>query len=725
MPRFVAHPYLRRRMVGKRMAEAKVMDASGGFAEVAEEHGKVAVDCEDVAGDSTIYIVGGVDGGGSLKYINDFKMCFPGTKHIRTATELRSTKFSVMDTLFLQHLYKSDLTHSMICDVVKATKCRLVINILDYYYFSLEYANAPHNNYLRTDINVPRIILELFSLAKHVLHPTNFTLNSFNKYFPSDNCLVSQYPDFKVLESSLNIPEIKRKTIHIGVLTECSEYKGKEYNSYLASTVTSYNGYRIEYFIVGKSLPAYKENEFFEIIKKNNIHGLLALNKWGETYGYAMSKYLKSGLPFLYNNIGAFKERVPETPHFIKAFNEEITTFTTEHRDLLQEKFKQLLDVIIGNEKPYDPLQMIDLSIEIPDIYKFLFKDDYYSKPLWSTIHKKIKPYAIYFPQFHQIIENDVNFYPGMTDMTSLCELIKSGNPDNLDTPNLKALGLTSLVEYDQSNNALVQRQIELAKRSGICGFCVYYYWFSKNTISKKNMIFEKCIDNFFTEELTDFKVFFNWANEDWSNNAAFTEEGSKMEISNDYTRESIVANFNNLLKYFKHPNYLKINNCPVFYIHHPWFMTEETLLGVKQLFNEMAVENGFDGIYFRASSMDKHYDGVDTFDFCPRYKKIVTRDYIESVGDSNSSSIFFSFNNSARMFKPAKTSITKITSSWKQQQKMLALCIANFIASEQPLFLINSWNEWGENMAIEPGENNGSHYIHLIRRQLAQFLNN
>jgi hypothetical protein len=42
------------------------------------------------------------------------------------------------------------------------------------------------------------------------------------------------------------------------------------------------------------------------------------------------------------------------------------------------------------------------------------------NKEKYEIIHQKIMPYAIYFPQFHEIEENNVNFYKGFTDMVNL-----------------------------------------------------------------------------------------------------------------------------------------------------------------------------------------------------------------------------------------------------------------------------------------------------------------
>ena len=38
-------------------------------------------------------------------------------------------------------------------------------------------------------------------------------------------------------------------------------------------------------------------------------------------------------------------------------------------------------------------------------------------------------------------------------------------------------------------------------------------------------------------------------------------------------------------------------------------------------------------------------------------------------------------------------------------------------------ILLINSWNEWGENMAIEPGEINKTKYLSLLKSNLLSFL--
>ena len=673
-----------------------------------------------------IFILGGVNGGGSLKFVHDFTQIFPNAIHIHTATQLQSYTYDVNDILFCQQLYDTNITHTMICSIYEKYTCRIILSIHDFYYFILSCDKEAHSSYVDTNISIDPIISKLFACAELVIHPSTFTYEIYRTYFPSHNCIISPHIDYTILESNMYIPPITDKTIHIGMFSENTECKGKEYIEFL-TTIKQYKGYTIKIHIVGETIPTYKEHEFFTYIKKYNIHCLLALNKWGETYSYAISKYLKSGLPILYNNIGSYRERIPEKPHYMKVCTEENQC---NDKQLLIDTFHRMILYIVTHAGVGAENMIVDTSIHVPSIYTFVYNPMYSDRTIWNTIYTRIKPFCIYFPQFHQLEENDKNYYPGMTDMKNLIEYIKDGNDDKLDSPDINTLGITSLDEYDLSNPILVNRQIAVARSAGIYGFCIYYYWFSNNTITGKHSIMEKCYDNFFKEELQDFKVFFNWANEDWTKNPAFVKDND-IDISNTYTDEYITANFENLVKYFKHPNYYKINNCPVFYIHHPWFMTEKEIERIIHIFRTSALRIGFNGIHVVVNSMVRKYS-TDTFVFSPNYKDPkyngeytqLTTDYDNTVP----STIFFSFNNRARMYKPRKHAIASIRNSTHvNQKKALIACVNKYKYGERTelntIVLINSWNEWGENMAIEPGTQNGYFYLHLLRSVLTSVL--
>lgn len=320
---------------------------------------------------SKIFIVGGVNGGGSLKFIQDFKSFFP-SKSITCLKELKSIKFNADDILFIQHFFESDLTYKSICKTYLQYKCRIIISIHDFYYFSLEYGNGPHNGYLKNSIYINPDVRQLFSYAEAVIHPSEFTYDIFKKYLPKNNFIISPHIDFKTLNTELYLPLITDMIINIGHLTYASQYKGYEYVGFLMKKFEVYKGYTVRFHIPGVTIPEYHEKDFFDIVNKYNIHCQLALNKWGETYCYALSKYLMTGLPILYNNIGAFTSRITQKDHYINVFTNEIQ-FDNKDKELLSKKFSDMLDYIIANQGTGKIDRYIDKSICVPDIYTKIF----------------------------------------------------------------------------------------------------------------------------------------------------------------------------------------------------------------------------------------------------------------------------------------------------------------------------------------------------------------
>ena len=255
----------------------------------------------------------------------------------------------------------------------------------------------------------------------------------------------------------------------------------------------------------------------------------------------------------------------------------------------------------------------------------------------------------------------------------------------------------------------------------------------------------ENCYDLFFQENIDNFKVFFNWANEDWTNNPAFN---TQEQILNKYDAVEFKKNIANLMKYFKHANYYKINNKPVFYIHHPFYISDNNILLFKRLLHAECINNGFDGIMLVMNNIVKNYDNNYNYTVHPNYKKSTTLNYEEYInkhlGNNNINTLFFDFNNSARMCNPNKLNIVRkfYNNSIYLQNKYIQKTLLQYnldknnkqnIDSEDidsddtkelnKTLLINSWNEWGENMAIEPGNINKHKYLLLLKSNLLSYV--
>ena len=142
--------------------------------------------------------------------------------------------------------------------------------------------------------------------------------------------------------------------------------------------------------------------------------------------------------------------------------------------------------------------------------------------------------------------------------------------------------------------------QANLAKENGIYGFCVYHYWFD----GKK--LLEKPMENYLEDKSIDFPFCFCWANEHWTN--AWVSGENKILIQQNFeNREDWKRHFEYLLPFFKDDRYIKEDNKPLFVIYLP------SLIGplekMMQCWDEMAKENGFDGIKFAYQHYLYHLD--------------------------------------------------------------------------------------------------------------------
>ena len=148
-------------------------------------------------------------------------------------------------------------------------------------------------------------------------------------------------------------------------------------------------------------------------------------------------------------------------------------------------------------------------------------------------------------------------------------------------------------------------------------------------------------------------------------------------------------------------------------------------------------IKNGFDGVVLKINNMMDNNSNFKMYNFSPSYKGgessnyyIYTDTIIKSqIENQNINTMFFDFNNSARLCIPYKPQyVTIFTNNSIYNQDRLVNIILNTYKEKEndesdKIVLINSWNEWGENMAIEPGEINKTKYLSLIKHNLLSFI--
>jgi hypothetical protein len=283
------------------------------------------------------YILSNITSGGSAKYVADLVARYK-IVHLRDKRELgvvQKTDVLLVNQLYNTNVRVGDLLH-----------LNYIICVHDFCWFTQNAANihifCPRQTFNRgylTCHSVDPVLQDFFLKAALIIYPSFFCQSQYSRFFSGKTC-VQPHNDL-VLGSLVQIHRQVDGVLRIGSLNEFTEMKGAQFMKWLAENVKSYKNYQIHYHF-----SRYSETNWEEHVA--GLHGLLHLNKYGETYSYTLTKSLKSGLPLLYNNIGSYRERVPKNPHYIVCAETESDVHDV---GLLLTRFHAFLDYILAENK--------------------------------------------------------------------------------------------------------------------------------------------------------------------------------------------------------------------------------------------------------------------------------------------------------------------------------------------------------------------------------------
>lgn len=122
--------------------------------------------------------------------------------------------------MFVQHLLWTEMTCNDLLHIHKTFHTQIVISIHDFCWMNHEDSwNDPKNNYYERaylkNMFVHPHILNLFNNASLVIHPSQFTKDQYDKYFPHHNRLVQPHNDIEVTPYTKYLPHIVNNVIHI------------------------------------------------------------------------------------------------------------------------------------------------------------------------------------------------------------------------------------------------------------------------------------------------------------------------------------------------------------------------------------------------------------------------------------------------------------------------------------------------------------------------------
>lgn len=202
---------------------------------------------------------------------------------------------------------------------------------------------------------------------------------------------------------------------------------------------------------------------------------------------------------------------------------------------------------------------------------------------------------ALYLPQYHATKENDEWWGEGFTEWN----IVKVAKAINKHTkqPRIPVNGY-----YDLSQKDSIVKQVELANLYGVDGFVLYNYY------SNGEKLLDTPSELIFMNKDIDIEYCFSWANHDWMRTwFSYDKEMLRKQnyASND---DEIIEHYNYLKKFFNDERYIKIENKPIFIIYN--YYDIPNFDKYIEIWNNLAIEDGFLGIYFIQTLMVLNYRG-------------------------------------------------------------------------------------------------------------------
>jgi lipopolysaccharide biosynthesis protein len=373
---------------------------------------------------------------------------------------------------------------------------------------------------------------------------------------------------------------------------------------------------------------------------------------------------------------------------------------------------------------------------------------------------KQIRPVALYLPQFHPIPENDEWWGKGFTEWTNVVKakpLFRGHYQPHLPSD----LGFYDLRVAD---NRIAQA--ELAENYGIYGFCYYHYWFNGKRL------LEKPLDDVLATGNPDFPFMLCWANENWSRRWDGSDE--IILIKQEYSEKDAFEHCKELLKYFRDPRYIRVDNKPVFGIYKTQIIPDAGKY-IKALRNE-AKKNGFELYIIRFEDHNPYDNNIHSYvdasvEFQPQSEILAKywedkKQHLQDLGPLNNligriknkfksqttlddekhafthhldyrkyvefllktykypskykrfPGVSPMWDNTARM---GKKSFMLKNSTPELYEKWLKYHVQNFVpySKDENFIFINAWNEWAEGNHLEPDQKWGLAYLESTKKAL------
>lgn len=348
-----------------------------------------------------------------------------------------------------------------------------------------------------------------------------------------------------------------------------------------------------------------------------------------------------------------------------------------------------------------------------------------------------VKVLAFYLPQYHAIPENDVWWGPGFTEWSNVAKAVP--NYVNHAQPRVPA----DLGFYNLTQREAIERQIALAHRYGLSGFCFYYYWFDGRRI------LEKPLDLFLSDQSLKIDFCLCWANENWTRR--WDGRDNDILLQQSYTEGFERKIVEDLGRYVRDSRYIRIDGKPLILVYR-WdnipnirevadrWRSEFRAADLGEIF--LAAVDSFDLAWKLENPADIGFDATvgfpphnmgsptakpvkminDRFDgFVDDYETVALR-YATDLPVQVSPhfpGVAVGWDNTARRQDQPYILDNSTPGAFRAWLEHAIEQTRNLNKPEERLVFVNAWNEWGEGAYLEPDRRFGHAYLSALKAAL------
>lgn len=333
---------------------------------------------------------------------------------------------------------------------------------------------------------------------------------------------------------------------------------------------------------------------------------------------------------------------------------------------------------------------------------------------------------AFYLPQFHPTPENDRWWGVGFTEWRNIVKAAPLF--EGHEQPFLPS----ELGYYDLRVPEVREAQADLARHSGIDGFCYYHYWFNGTRL------LHRPLDDMLDTGRPDFPFCLCWANENWTRKWDGLDRD--ILIAQRYSAEDDRRHLQWLARPLRDPRYIRVDGRPLLLVYRVSRLPSPAATAMT--WREEARRLGLDDLFLvsveslRHDRIDPTRIGFDaSVEFQPdwlglgdpllkvdpgnqiySYQKLVNLALSKPpAGYRQYPCVTPGWDNTPRRRRDAKIftgSSPDLYERWLRASLQRAAQ-----AGPEPLVFVNAWNEWAEGASLEPSERWGRQYLEATRR--------